>query len=703
MAKHFFIILAYFFIFINTQDIPFPQDNKCEQLGSLLLNHLLFDSKENISIPTEMQKIIRCSGSSFNDLGDYYGCKNLNNSAYYLLIINLGQFSGNIGLCYFKECTIDYYMNAINHIITILENLGVDLQGVTIIITEPEKNLKNYRKNYKIGLIIILTFFFFITLLNLYVTYKGIKTNILGAFNLNANAMKIFSRRDDNNTLTHLRVFDGLRFISCWFVVYGHCCYFPMISGPRNSLEMLYIAKKFSFNIITSAIYAVDVFFYMAGFLLYFSVQKFFNKEISKTKTIINGLFNRYLRLFPFILIAAFLISFLLPFLSNSSNYSAMSYYTENCRKLDIMIYNLLYLQNYYDYIKSGNGMCIPVSWYLACDMQFFIYSIFIIVIFNKNRFMRFFIFISTFIICNIYQFYLVIKNNYNFNDYINEGYDSLKQFYEFYIRPYVRISPYLLGIFFCELLLNTRMYRNDYLKDKKKEKKNDSFKSNNAINQINNTSEVDSSKEISLIDNEYKEIIDNEDEKKEIDNNWLFRLNIMLEENRYYSVQIVFIVSLILFNLTFWTSSISNVHQLSKFWSAMNNCFGKIIHVFSIGCIMHLTFLDKLKFIQKIFSFKIQTYIGRNTYGIYLIHAYLIIFLLFEYQTYYYLKITDLFILSFGIFAIAWLLSFVLGLLIESPVIYLSKILNSPDKKKKKKSPLEEKIIDDDEENKLK
>jgi hypothetical protein len=370
---------------------------------------------------------------------------------------------------------------------------------------------------------------------------------------------------------------------------------------------MLYIAKRFSFNIITSAIYAVDVFFYMAGFLLYFSVQKFFNKEISKTKTIINGLFNRYLRLFPFILIAAFLISFLLPFLSNSSNYSAMSYYTENCRKLDIMIYNLLYLQNYYDYIKSGNGMCIPVSWYLACDMQFFIYSIFIIVIFNKNRFMRFFIFISTFIICNVYQFYLVIKNNYNFNDYINEGYDSLKQFYEFYIRPYVRISPYLLGVFFCELFLNTRMYRNDYLKDKKKEKKNNSFKSNNAINQINNTSEVDSSKEISLIDNEYKEIIDNEDEKKEIDNNWLFRLNIMLEENRYYSVQIVFIVSLILFNLTFWTSSISNVHQLSKFWSAMNNCFGKILNVFSIGCVLHLTFLDKLKFIQKYFLSKFK------------------------------------------------------------------------------------------------
>jgi peptidoglycan/LPS O-acetylase OafA/YrhL len=243
-------------------------------------------------------------------------------------------------------------------------------------------------------------------------------------------------------------------------------------------------------------------------------------------------------------------------------------------------------------------------------------------------------------------------------------------------------------------------MYRNDYLKNKKKDM-NNSFKSHNTINQINNSSEASSSKEVPFLDNEYKEI--EEDEKKEMDNNWLFRLNVLLEENRYYSVQIVFIFSLIIFNLTFWTSSISNRHKLSKFWSAMNNCFGKIIHVFSIGCIMHLTFLDKLKFIQKIFSFKIQTYIGRNTYGIYLIHAYLIIFLLFEYQTYYYLKITDLFILSFGIFAIAWLLSFVLGLLIESPVIYLSKLLNSPDKKKKKKSPLEEKIIDDDEENKLK
>lgn len=702
MEKYFFIILTYFFIFINTQEIPFPEDEKCEQLGSLLLNHILFDSEKNISIPTDMQKIIRCSGSSFNDLGDYYGCKNLNNSAYYLLSINLGQITGSVGLCYFKECTIEYYINAFEHLKEVLENIGIVIQGVTITLSEPEKNLEKYRNNYIVGLWIILSFFFLMTLLNLYVTYKGIKTNALGAFNLNANATKIFSRRDDNNTLTHLRVFDGLRFISCWFVVFGHCCYFPLISTPRNSLEIIYIAKRWTFSIVTSAIYAVDVFFYMAGFLLYFSVQKYFNKEISKTKTIISGLINRYIRLFPFIIISAFLISFVLPFLSNSSNFSGISYYTENCRKLDIMVYNLLYFQNYYDYIKSGNGMCIPVSWYLACDMQFFVYSIFIIVIFNKNRFMRFFIFISTFIFCNIYQFYLVYKNNYNFNDYINEGYDGLKQFYEFYIRPYVRISPYLVGIFFCELLLNTKMYRNDYLKDKKKER-NNSIKSHNTINQINNSSVASSSKEVILIDNEYKEI--NEDEKKEMDNNWLFRLNVLLEENRYYSVQIVFIFSLIIFNLTFWTSSISNRHKLSKFWSAMNNCFGKILNVFSIGCVLHLTFLDKLKFIQKIFSFKIQTYIGRNTYGIYLIHAYLIIFLLFEYQTYYYLNLIDSFILSFGIFALSWLLSFVLGLIIESPVIYLSKLLNSPEKKKKKKSPLEEKIIDidEDEENKLK
>ena len=139
-----------------------------------------------------MQKIIRCIGSSFNDLGDYYGCKNLNNSAYYLLIINLGQISGNISLCYFKECSIDYYMNAISHIITVLTNLGIDLQGVSITITELRTKSQNYRKNSKISLIIILIFFFLITFSNLYVIYKGIKINALGAFNLKANAQKYF-------------------------------------------------------------------------------------------------------------------------------------------------------------------------------------------------------------------------------------------------------------------------------------------------------------------------------------------------------------------------------------------------------------------------------------------------------------------------------------------------------------------------------
>ena len=83
-------------------------------------------------------------------------------------------------------------MNAISHIITVLTNLGIDLQGVSITITELRTKSQNYRKNSKISLIIILIFFFLITFSNLYVIYKGIKINALGAFNLKANAQKYF-------------------------------------------------------------------------------------------------------------------------------------------------------------------------------------------------------------------------------------------------------------------------------------------------------------------------------------------------------------------------------------------------------------------------------------------------------------------------------------------------------------------------------
>jgi len=85
----------------------------------------------------------------------------------------------------------------------------------------------------------------------------------------------------------------------------------------------------------------------------------------------------------------------------------------------------------------------------LACDLQFFIFSIIIIVIFN--RYIRICIFFGTFVFCMVLQFYLVIKHDYPFNDYTHSRdiQNQIDQFYLFYIRPYVRITPYLVGVFY--------------------------------------------------------------------------------------------------------------------------------------------------------------------------------------------------------------------------------------------------------------
>ena len=45
--------------------------------------------------------------------------------------------------------------------------------------------------------------------------------------------------------------------------------------------------------------------------------------------------------------------------------------------------HNLIFINNLIDYpVSLDDGACFSHGWYLACDMQFFIYSIFIIVIF---------------------------------------------------------------------------------------------------------------------------------------------------------------------------------------------------------------------------------------------------------------------------------------------------------------------------------
>ena len=718
---HLFFLLSILFHLYKSQEIIFKDDDICEKFGSNLLAHMFKNETENKLNNTKepfkdfenitLNEIIKYSGTGLNDLGDYFGCKRNKNAEYYLMTLstpNNPVIQISLGFCYYKNCTENYFQNFKNKLSNKISKIYPLNTNLLMMILNPEKEVEKTRKSYgkkpQIILFIIITLLIF----ELFITLINPKNKFLKAFNLINNSKSIFSVKNPNKLYEKLRVFDGIRLLSAFYVVFGHVCFYPLMIGAKNTIEIIYASKKWHFAIITSAYYAVDVFFYMSGFFFIFSIQKFLNRKINKMKILLMGFIMRFIRLLPFMLIAIFGFTYLLTFLNNGPKYFGVEIATKSCIKN--YWHNLIFINNLINYPPTlDDGCCFSHGWYLACDMQFFVYSMLIVIIFNDKPKVRKYLFIITFIVCSIVQMVIVFIKKYPYNDMIHEtdSQNANDQFYLYYIRPYVRVTPYLIGIFFGELFLETKLYK----KYNSKEKKEKNEKIQKEQLDINNMSDNSKSKEYefpllnssfqmqtnsflpsniqsnnnsnnneslnSNISIEPKVNNEEEEENEEIfeSDNIYYKINNFLEKNDSISYSIG-IMAFILLNLVFWNSSISNKLEkgLTLFWSAMFQTFGKVIYIFSLGVLIHLTFLGKFNTLSKVLSLKFETQIARGSFGIYVVHIYFLAMYFLGTNTNFYIRFIDCAILGIGFFLFSWIVTLILGLIFESPIIVLSK-----------------------------
>ena len=634
-----------------TTYLPFPNDTSCEILNSLLLRHLLYQTP----LPPDKSpyyKLLKYSGSGLNDLGDYYSCKSLSFSSYYIISLSLGAISQSLGICVFKECTETYIANSLQHLHSLLnETLSLSqlsFNTTTLTVINPDNSLQSIRNEFKFGSMISASIIFLLLTICCISTIFSIKT--LDAFNIKSNITKIFtisSTYSHNKVLNSLRVFDGVRFFSSLWVLFGHSFIFPILYGARNATEVPKLAKRFSFSIITSAFYAVDVFFFISGFMLNYSLHRSLsslshksNILLCKMKIIIICVIKRYIRLLPFYLFILFPITYVMPFITNGPNYYNVNMFNKGCLKN--FWKNLLYVNNVcndnqnnvYDK-KILDSMCAMHCWYLACDMQFFIVCLIVLVLFNNMKNVKWIILGGMFVMSCFWQVYSVIKNNYSYWKFTQLDGNTLKFFQEFYMRPEMRVCPYIMGIWFYELFVNSELYINN--------------------NNNNNNNECLLSKDMSNSNS----------------SNLLLKFNNKVTSNKYLVI-IFLIIALTFLNFSFWTSTIGNITSLSTSLSAFYNTFNKLFFVTGLAILLHLTFLSKLPFISSFLTHPIAYPISRVSYGIYMLHIYFISLFCQSYNNFYYISILDLGILAIGVFIFSFITSIFIGVIIESPFIRL-------------------------------
>uniref|UniRef100_A0AC35TKR1 Acyl_transf_3 domain-containing protein n=1 Tax=Rhabditophanes sp. KR3021 TaxID=114890 RepID=A0AC35TKR1_9BILA len=169
-----------------------------------------------------------------------------------------------------------------------------------------------------------------------------------------------------------------MRFISMFWVIMGHCA--VMVAVTNNPLDVLTIVGDYPTQFLVNAYFAVDTFFFMGGVLLSFIWFKNFKKNKRRTNSLISWVMlyaHRILRLSPpyFMAVAFYTFIFTNSWLGNMTRYLGAGFGdSDNCRSNWWI--NLLYLQNYINVDKQ----CYLITWYLATDLQIFLFTPLIVV-----------------------------------------------------------------------------------------------------------------------------------------------------------------------------------------------------------------------------------------------------------------------------------------------------------------------------------
>ena len=112
-----------------------------------------------------------------------------------------------------------------------------------------------------------------------------------------------------------LGVLDGVRALSTCWVVLGHCYLFPFLLTVNNSANLyLEWLKDFSFMFVTSAVFAVDTFFFLSAFLATLLLLRASPRPSCNLscKYILGAYFRRFWRLTPLLAFTMYFSTFAL-------------------------------------------------------------------------------------------------------------------------------------------------------------------------------------------------------------------------------------------------------------------------------------------------------------------------------------------------------------------------------------------------------
>ncbi|KYN18520.1 Nose resistant to fluoxetine protein 6 [Trachymyrmex cornetzi] len=264
--------------------------------------------------------------------------------------------------------------------------------------------------------------------------------NALMCFSVYTNTKIIFNTKLDTEEIA---VIHGIRFLTMLWIITIHTVFFTL-DYFDNKIWMLRTVESVPMQVLANGTVSVDTYFFLSGFLLVYTnlknktdkerIKSFHYKE--KLNEFFVSIMKRCIRLTPAYVMMIGISQLTSVWYDKTSQFYVHERPHETCAKY--WWRNVLYIHNLFD----PNTMCSPWSWYLSCDMQFFIIGLALLIL-STVYFYVAVVILSTILIAS------VILSGYI--SYIYEFVPTLDEQYRLvdilYIVPWMRIGPYIIGM----------------------------------------------------------------------------------------------------------------------------------------------------------------------------------------------------------------------------------------------------------------
>lgn len=177
-----------------------------------------------------------------------------------------------------------------------------------------------------------------------------------------------------------LNILNGAKVTTMLFILFGHR--FMYLAGNPMShpkfVEDIYLHGP---NILLTSMNLVDPFFFISGFILYITVSPIFLKPGSVWMKLASPVVYRIVRMLPAYCAMMVITANIVPHLGDGPLWAQKTWSeAETCKKY--WWTNFLFISNLID----ANYNCLIVSWYISCDVQFFIIGVVLVYIYTKNK-----------------------------------------------------------------------------------------------------------------------------------------------------------------------------------------------------------------------------------------------------------------------------------------------------------------------------